>query len=152
MFKKIISYFFKETKKIEKVVEPTYKPMTELDILKMNYPLGTKIIVIPNEPNSKQDDMNALTIGEVVSYMEITKAKTPILVYKDFFNNEEYLGTSTIMYHDDVLEENLKKLTWDERYNIASHGRYVMDKKHAKTREKAVKEKREKEFIESMMI
>jgi len=115
----------------------TDKTDEEMMKLKINYPLGTKIIVLSNEPYSKEN-FNKLIIAEVVGYEEITKAKKPVLLYTEIGDNKISFCNGIIAYHNDRLEKLLNSHTWYDRYNLLSAGKMEIDEEFAKEREEAL--------------
>jgi len=99
--------------------------------IQINYPIGTKVIIIGNEPN--KEDPNKLLIGEVVGYENINdkyfiKWKAPNV-------DKVYMTFSEPLVYSKELENSLNKLTWDERWNIYSRGWSIISKETAKKKE-----------------
>jgi len=115
----------------------TKKTDNEMSELKVNYPLGTKIIVLSNEPYSKEN-FNKLIIAEVVGYEELTKAKKPVLLYTEIGDNKVLFCNGIIAYHNNRLEKLLNSHSWYDRYNLLSYGKIEIDEEFAKERERAL--------------
>lgn len=105
--------------------------------LQVNYPIGTKIIVISNEPY-QHGDFNEICVGEVLAYDAITMSGQPVIIYKDERADEEFMSLSEPMYYSQELFDSLSKLTWDERWNIYSRGVSIISKEDAKRKEDAL--------------
>lgn len=95
----------------------------------INYPVGTKVIIVGNEPTDK------LTIAEVVGHQVITKQE---IIVPTFYNDDigEFLSMGIIHLWSQEKEDVLNKLTWDERYNLLTNGFYSLSKKHIKKKRK----------------
>jgi hypothetical protein len=143
---KYITTFFKTYKLplIEKDTVYTQKKETikskydiDYENMVLKYPVGSKVISIPNEPNKKGKNFNELTIGIVVTIDRITQARQPVVIYKDIKTGNENLTFSEPMIYSEEVERALLKLTWDERWNVFSHGLSVICAEHKTNRENA---------------
>ena len=92
----------------------------------MNYPLGTKIISQSNEPDE-------LLVATVISH-ELIHHGIMLMVENaqgqrfTLFNNAPALWTKE-------REAALRKLSWDERWNVMGKNFYVIDKKTKQRKE-----------------
>ena len=49
---------------------------------------------------------------------------------------EECVTFSTVLYYSEILEQNLLKLNWAERFNIVNLGLSILDDNYRKKRKK----------------
>lgn len=77
----------------------------------INYPVGTKIIYASNEPSE-------LLIGEVVGYHRHQNSGQDLLMVES--ESKVFTLFSEPAYWTKEREDALKKLTWDERYNVST--------------------------------
>ena len=125
--------------RVSRIKQETVKSKNEEDIfnLEVGFPKGTKIILLSNEPNKNNGDFNELIIGYVSHIECITKANNPVVVYgKELDSTELFFTMSEPLYYSKELEQNLLKLKWNERWNIFSSGRHIIDAKEALRKEK----------------
>ena len=87
----------------------------------INYPVGTKVIIVGNEP------CEDLIIATVVDHMPMTREEIMEPVFKSE-NNEKFISMGIIHYWSQEKEDALKKLTWDERFNVSCKGIYNISK------------------------
>lgn len=96
--------------------------------IKMNYPVGTKVIVRSNEP----DD---LFIGEVVGYQHHEKSDKYYLIIQDKVTGQEICPLDQAPpYWTKEREAALRKLNWAEQWNVLSKY-YDIDEEHQKYKE-----------------
>jgi len=103
---------------------PTVKDLNDLEWEKLeaSYPKGTKVILIPNEPNREGFNPNDLVIGTVVCIQGVTKANNPVVVIKNLKTGKETFTFSKPVLYSEEMEHSLLKLEWYDRWNIYSHG------------------------------
>ena len=108
----------------------------EIQRLKSQFPIDSKIIILSNEP-SEGLDPNRLIMGIVTDYEDF--GHSAFVIYKDTFSNEEYMTMSTPMPYSKELYNSLLKLdTWYDRWNIYSRGISPITKETAKRKEKYI--------------
>lgn len=78
--------------------------------LEFNFPIGSKIFVVPNHPCE-------LIVGEVIDYTEICLSKQVVPVYKNL-NTGEICFTHNPSYWNQDLEDAIRDLPWWKRWNI----------------------------------
>lgn len=125
IFKLITKIFNKQINKLvqEKINKTSLKKrQTESQ---RNFPIGTKVIILGNEPSEE------LTVAEVIEFTSQTKEKimTPV-----FFNEKKgkFLSMGIVHIWSQEKEDAFKKLTWDERFNVATNGFYHLSYKDIK--------------------
>lgn len=103
--------------------------------LQINYPIGTKVILLSNEPYSVEEP-NKLLIGFVsgVDYIGLSEKET--LIFQDIEGNEVLCLNDPLIWDID-LENALNKLSWNERWNIYTKGFYIIDEETKLRKEKS---------------
>lgn len=84
----------------------------------MNYPIGTKVISQSNEPND-------LLVGTIVRHEVMHHGV--MLVVEDESGKQFALLDKTPAYWYQEREDALRKLSWDERWNVMSKYFYIID-------------------------
>jgi hypothetical protein len=75
-----------------------------------NFPLGSKILVIPNSPAD-------FIVGEVVGYEPMTKSRQLFVLYRNLATGELEL-THNASYWNQDLEDLIRELPWWKRWNV----------------------------------
>jgi hypothetical protein len=99
----------------------------EIDSTKINYPIGTEVIVRSNEP---QD----LVIGTVVGYQQLRNKC--LLLIKNNKTNEVImpLDNQPAIFYKERFEA-LSKLNWADQWNVMSKSHYFIDTETFKYKE-----------------
>jgi hypothetical protein len=78
---------------------------------KFNFPVGTKILVVPNSPCPE------LIVGEVIDHIPLTQSNQLFVVYRNIKTGvEEFTGNAS--YWNQDLEDLIRDLPWWKRWNI----------------------------------
>jgi len=102
--------------------------------IRINYPKGKKVIFIGNTPTEE------LIIGHVVGYEEVSKEKNLLPIIKVESTGEEIMCLSPVFFYwTEDREAVFKKLTWWERWNVASKYTSTFSEKSAKELEERLK-------------
>lgn len=81
--------------------------------VEINYPIGTKIILCPNEPVP-------LVVGEVVGHEDYGK-DDKFIMYKDLTDDRKFITwNKSPQIWTPEREAALRKLNWAERYNVTT--------------------------------
>jgi len=105
-----------------------------IEKLEINFPIGTEVIIITNEPNRNSKNVNDIIIGTVVDYEDY--GHSAFVVYSENTTNAEYVSMTDPLYYSKELEQALNKLDWYERWNIYSRGLSIITKETAQRKEK----------------
>ena len=87
--------------------------------VRINYPVGTKVMIIGNSPPPK-DKFGAddIMVAEVIGYMSYGKQEEFQLLRNT--RGEEFTTMGKIIRFDEARFETLQKLTWWERWNAVT--------------------------------
>jgi hypothetical protein len=80
----------------------------------VNYPTGSKVMVISNSPPQGPDEVLVATVSD---YQDFGHSLLPVLT-KD--SGEEFMTMGKIIHYDENRHQVLSKLTWWERWNVVT--------------------------------
>jgi len=132
--------FLNKFKKKETKNEIRDKNKDKIFDMELKFPRGQKIIIITNEPNENFKDK--IEIGYVSHIELITKNEVPVVAYtrikpgtKPTDKEQIHITFTEPMIYSEELYNSLKKLKWNDRWNIYSHGKSIISDEEAKRKE-----------------
>jgi hypothetical protein len=134
LFSLFVKFFKKELSLIQEPIKEEKtkqeKVLEEKRKLKINYPIGTKIIAQSNEPED-------LLVASVCDYQEFHHG-TFLVVQKDNGTQAVLLDQNPMLYCKE-REDALKTLPWFQRYNVMTRNSYYVDYQTAQGKENSKK-------------
>ena len=120
----------------------TYEQNKDIEHFKISFPIGTKIILLSNQPNMDGNNFDDIFIATVSGYDFLGKSNQAILLYTNDKTGTEHFTISHPYYYSIEMEKALLKLNWAERFTIYSKGNHTLDEEYKLRREKDMTEEK----------